>query len=215
MISEKLRNDARPIWNRIFSHPFVVELYSGKLPFEKFRYYILQDYAYLIGVIRAFSIISAKSEIEISGEILEIARMEATTEIENYRKLLNRMNLTMEDAIKTEVAPTNLAYVNFIISTSFLGNEYEGLASLLPCFWSYLEIWKRNSHLLEKNENEIYIQWAKEYGSKEYQALVKKLINLMDRAVGNYEKLRKIFLTGSRYEYAFWEMAYTMERWHI
>ncbi len=55
-LSRRLREDGDYIWRRIFGHPFVIELYSGKLPVEKFVYYVKQDYSYLIGVMRAYSI---------------------------------------------------------------------------------------------------------------------------------------------------------------
>ncbi|RLG03644.1 MAG: thiaminase II, partial [Thaumarchaeota archaeon] len=31
----------------------------------------------------------------------------------------------------------------------------------------------------------------------------------------NYERLEKIFLMASRYEYMFWDMAYNLEKWPI
>ena len=46
-ISARLRRDADAIWKGIIKHPFVVELYEGVLPIEKFRFYVLQDYNYL------------------------------------------------------------------------------------------------------------------------------------------------------------------------
>ncbi|MGB9705438.1 MAG: thiaminase II, partial [Pyrobaculum sp.] len=38
MSSAELRRRAGDIWGRILAHPFVVELYGGSLPLEKFRY---------------------------------------------------------------------------------------------------------------------------------------------------------------------------------
>lgn len=49
-LSRRLREDADYIWRQVFEHPFVIELYSGELPVERFVYYVKQDYNYLIGV---------------------------------------------------------------------------------------------------------------------------------------------------------------------
>ena len=214
MISERLRKDVDEIWNRIFNHPFILEIYSGKLPDKKFKFYLLQDYSYLIKIIKAMTIIASKSNFEMMKEILEIAEMESETEIKNYEKILKKVGLSMEDAIKTKPSPSNFAYTNFIISTCSLGNEYEGLASILPCFWSYLEIAEKNKHLLEENKNEIYIEWAEEYLTNEYKELVEKMKSLLDKS-NEYDKIKKIFVTSSKYEYIFWDMAYNMEEWKI
>ncbi|MCH8802377.1 MAG: thiaminase II, partial [Chloroflexi bacterium] len=47
--SEQLRNEAEPIWRRIFDHPFLKEIKDGTLPLDTFRYYLAQDYLYLEG----------------------------------------------------------------------------------------------------------------------------------------------------------------------
>ncbi|HID73249.1 TPA: thiaminase II, partial [Candidatus Micrarchaeota archaeon] len=41
-LSESLRREADFIWRKILEHPFVVELYSGRLDVERFKFYILQ-----------------------------------------------------------------------------------------------------------------------------------------------------------------------------
>ena len=214
MVAERLRQKALPIWEKIFNHPFVIELYSGNLPFKKFKYYLLQDYSYLVGISKAFSIIAAKSNPDQMRKILKIAEMEANTEMKNYEALLNEIGIEMEEAIKTKPSPTNYAYVNFIISTSFMEDEYKGMAALLPCFWTYMEIAERNKKLLEGNRSHIYKKWAMEYLSGEYKNLVEMLISIVNE--GEYDsETEEIFITASKYEYYFWEMAYKMEEWII
>jgi len=70
------------------------------------------------------------------------------------------------------------------------------------------------TRLLEKNDNEIYKKWAMEYLSNEYKKLVEELISLMNEAKYD-EETKEIFITASKYEYYFWEMAYKMEEWII
>ncbi|MFP3320898.1 MAG: TenA family protein, partial [Acidilobus sp.] len=52
---------ADPIWEEIHRHPFVVELYAGRLPLERFRYYLLQDYSYIVNLTRALALAAAKA----------------------------------------------------------------------------------------------------------------------------------------------------------
>ncbi|MCE4625038.1 MAG: thiaminase II [Desulfurococcales archaeon] len=218
-LTETLYRSAEHIWEKIVSHPFVLELYSGKLPVEKFKFYVVQDYNYLIGMMRTFSLIAAKADPETAALALEIAHADATVEMENYKRLLPRLGLTLEQVIATEPAPTNVAYMNYLITTAALGTPLEGLVAVLPCFWSYQYIAERLKDALKDNPNPLYREWAQVYLSREYKDLVDRLKEAADKLFeeegGRLSILKKIFVTGSRYEYMFWDMAYRIERWPI
>ncbi|MCD6235567.1 MAG: thiaminase II [Thaumarchaeota archaeon] len=215
--TELLRRSADHVWSAIFEHPFVVELYSGSLPLEKFRYYVAQDYNYLVTVSKCFSLIASKAEYAVARRMLELAHLEATTEMENYEKLLGELGMKLEAVVKIEPSPTNTAYMNFLLATCALGSPVEGVTSLLPCFWSYAEIASKHADKLANNRNEIYRNWAKIYGEKEYLNLVNELKALVDEMAseGSYKKLGEIFMTASRYEYMFWDAAYKLEKWPL
>ena len=55
-VSQRLREAARPIWDRCLTHPFVTGIGDGTLPVEKFRYFMLQDYLYLFDYARVFAL---------------------------------------------------------------------------------------------------------------------------------------------------------------
>jgi len=74
MVSETLRRWADPTWEQILRHPFVVEVYRGDLPLEKFRYYLLQDYNYLVNFAKALSLAAAKAPtVQLMKEALALA----------------------------------------------------------------------------------------------------------------------------------------------
>ncbi|CAB50005.1 thiaminase II [Pyrococcus abyssi] len=208
MITERLRRDADHIWRKIFEHPFVVQLYSGNLPMEKFKFYVLQDFNYLVGLTRALAVIASKADYPLLAELIELAREEITTEMKNYEELLKELGLTLEDAIKTEPTLVNSAYMDFMLSTAYKGRVVEGLTALLPCFWSYAEIAEYHKDKLDGNPVEIYREWGRVYLSEEYLSLVSRLREIIDSLGGDYERLREIFITGSKFELAFWEMAW-------
>lgn len=205
------------IWTKIFEHPFVIELYRGDLVLDRFRYYIVQDYNYLLGLMRACALAATKADYRTARMALEIAYRDATIEMEAYVKLLEKLELSLDEVVNTEPSPTNVAYVNFLISTCALGTALECLVSILPCFWSYMEIADRHKHLLKHNRSKLYVSWAQTYLSTEYRELVKNLIDTVDSLWnGNsYIGLRRIFITASRYEWLFWDSAYKMEKWPI
>ena len=92
-LTEELRSSADHIWKKILEHPFVIELYSGTLPLKKFKYYVIQDYNYLVTICKCFSLIASKAEYAVAQRMLELAHMEATTEMDSYKKLLDKLGM--------------------------------------------------------------------------------------------------------------------------
>ena len=217
-ITERLRKDADDIWKDIKEHPFVIELYSGDLSFDKFEFYILQDYYYLVRAIRNFSIISSKARsVDNMRDVTEILHLEAQSEFEGYENFLDRLGYSLGDAAQAEPIPVNVSYSSFLISTSSLNSFEVGMTSVLPCFWSYAEIAEHHSDKLEGNDKQIYKDWAKVYGTESYLELVEKMKGIVDE-VGKgypYKKLKEVFITASRYEYMFWDAVYKKEGWPI
>ncbi len=219
-VTEILRISSNDIWERILKHPFVVELFRGSLPPEKFRFYVIQDYNYLVTLTRCQAIIASKlEEPAIIRRILELALADVSTELENYNKLLNALGLSLNDVIRARPAPTNTAYMNFLLTTCTLGGPYEGLVAILPCYWTYLEIAKSHEKELANNPVSIYRDWALVYLSPEYEGIVMDLRRIIDDAsdylVHDISRLTGIFRQASIYEFMFWDMAYRMEQWDI
>lgn len=211
-VTELFRRDCDHIWDRIMEHPFIIKLYDGTLPEENFRYYVLQDYNYLMGLMRCMCVIASKSDPKLMQKTLALAQSEATTELENYQKVLSAIGLSLDDAMSAEPAPTNVAYMNFLLSTAYTKSPIEGLTALLPCFWSYAEIAERNKERLKNNKNEVYRAWASVYLDDSTKKLVEDIRALVD-SIESYSDAKEIFTTASRYEYMFWDMAYNLERW--
>jgi len=213
-VTEMLRMNCSQIWSRMIRHPFVLELYEGTLPAEKFRYYVLQDYSYLSGLMRCMCVIASKSDAELMREVLHMTHDEATSELESYKRTIASVGLSMDEALKTEPAPTNLAYMNFILTTAYTKSPVEGLTAILPCFWGYADIAETNKALLEDNRNEVYKAWASVYLERSTKDLVEELRCIVD-SLDDHESASRIFMTASRYEYMFWDMAYKQERWIV
>ena len=59
--STLLRRRGERIWRAIESHPFLRELHAGTLPMDRFTYFILQDYVYLLDFAQVLCQGAAKS----------------------------------------------------------------------------------------------------------------------------------------------------------
>jgi thiaminase/transcriptional activator TenA len=112
------------------------------------------------------------------------------------------------------MAPTTRGYTDYLLRTATVGDFTELVAALLPCMWGFNEIGR---HLAEQGlpNDEHYARWVNMYASDEFTALVDWLRELTDRICTNLpaasrDRIREVFLTSSRYELAFWEMAWTL-----
>jgi thiaminase/transcriptional activator TenA len=216
--ADRLRIDADPLWKQIMEHPFVTELYRGELSPDKFRFYILQDYHYLITAMKNFGVIASRADsVEELREVAEILHLEATSEFEGYSSFLGRLGHTVKEAAETEPIPASVSYGSFLISTSSTRPFAESITSVLPCFWSYAEIAAHHRTALESNQNDLYRGWAQVYSTGDYLSLVEKIKSLVNKAGEEYpyQKLKRVFSTASKYEYMFWEAVYRIEEWPL
>lgn len=208
-MSTRLREWAEPIWAKIFQHPFVTELYSGSLPLEKFRYYLVQDYNYLVQFTRALALAGAKApNPRLMKTALELAYGTITGEMANYEALLREVGLTLEEAARADPNRVNVSYMSYLLSVCALEGFYQCMAAVLPCFWSYLEIAERHKDKLAGNPNPVYRKWASTYLSPEYRRLVESLREVIDSSGIGAQELWPYFKQASLFELEFWEAAY-------
>ena len=213
--SESLRQEALPIWESIFAHPFLEEIEAAELPLEKFRYYVEQDYHYLAGFGQVVA--TALSKAPDTRTLRRLTRR-ITTPVE--RPLHGRMFElleTSEDAVETvPLSPTNMAYINHMQTAASMGGVGEAAAALLPCPWTYHEIGER----IAVPEHPVYSYWAQPYRDGLLEESTAAWRELVDEyaAIGGpatREAMRSAFITSSRYEFMFWTMAYNMEDWPV
>lgn len=213
--SEQLRLEFDSVWERIFSHPFIAEVQAGTLPLEKFRYYVMQDYHYLEGFGRTVSIALSKGpDIDTLRKLAR--RVNTPIERPLHAKMFELLEIEQAEVDRVGPSPTNLAYVNHIITSAATGGVGEAAAALLPCPWSYHELGDR----LSLPDHPVYNAWVEAYHSgllEESTAAWRDLVDTFAEQGGPAvrESMRQAFLTSSRYEYLFWTMAYNMESWPV
>jgi thiaminase/transcriptional activator TenA len=178
---------------------------------ESFKFYLIQDYNYLVTLTRCQAQIASKLEDpRLIRRILELALADVTTELENYNKLLTEVGLSLEEVMRARPSPTNRAYMDFLMTTCTLGTPLEGLVAILPCYWTYLEIAMHHREKLRENRVEIYRRWAHAYLTQEYHMIVQGLREIVDsHQHADPEKLDKLFRQASIYEYMFWSSLLT------
>ena len=218
--SANLKSGSERIWRAIHSHPFLDELQRGALPLERFTYFILQDYVYLLDFAQVLCQGGAKSP-SLDTLALFCRHALGAVEVERtfHASFGKSLGLSRKQLDEVPKGPITQAYIAHLQSVARSGTLGELVAAVLPCYWIYGEVGRR----LYRNrpaKPRIYREWIETYASDAFWRPVREQIRLMNRlgrAAGRYEQKIMIahFTLSSRYEFMFWEQAYRMERWPV
>jgi thiaminase/transcriptional activator TenA len=217
-LSEQLRAAADDIWIAQHRHPFVRGIGNGTLDIDRFRFWIRQDYVFLIEYSRLLALAAARApDLGTMTRFAELVHETLHEEMDLHRSYSAELGIAVADLEREEPAPTTRGYADFLLRTATIGDFPDLLAALLPCMWGFNEIGLR---LAEQGlpEDDRYARWIEMYSATEFTELVDWLRTLTDRVgtelpAASRERLRDVFLASSRYELAFWEMAWTKETW--
>jgi thiaminase (transcriptional activator TenA) len=217
----ELRAAAAPIWEAEQAHPFVRGIGDGTIEIEKFKYYVAQDYVFLVEFVRVLGLAAAKAgDLSTMKRFTEMQHSTLVTEMALHRGYCERLGVTAAELEATQPSPTTYAYTRHLLSVAGGGTAAEIEAALLPCQWGYAEIGAALSQAGEPSDAPLYAEWIRTYASPEYQTLATDMCALLDRLAeraGPDERdlMRRHFLTSSRYEWMFWDAAYRMETWPV
>ena len=218
--TDELRQSAAPIWEADLRHPFVRGIADGTLPMEKFKFYLIQDYLFLLDYSRVFAYGVIKAPDEATMALFsQLLNETLNTEMDLHRGYCEKFGISAAEMEQAPVAPTTHAYTRHVLNVAQSGTLAELIAGVLPCQWGYAEI---GTTLAEQggSPEPLYQEWIEMYASDEFLALGKWLRSLLNELTAESssaekERLKQHFLFSSRYEYLFWEMAWTQEAWQI
>lgn len=215
--SQKLYESVEDIWKSYYEHPFVYGIGQGALDVDKFKFYMIQDYIYLLDYakIYALGIVKADTE-EIMKGFSSMVNGILNGEMSIHRSYMRRLGITQDEISQANASLANISYTNYMLSVSQRGTLAELTVSLLSCMWSYLEIGKHLSKIPGAVDHEFYGEWIRGYISEDYIKLTNWVIDLVDDLAKDLpkrelEKLEEIFINASKYEYMFWDMSYNKE----
>ena len=219
--SEELRRKVAPIWEMEQRHPFVTGIGDGSLPLENFRYYMRQDYIFLVDFCRAISLAVAKaSAVEDMGWFARLLHDTLNTEMALHVSFCADFGITEAELRATEASPTTLAYTNHLVQTAYSGGAGEAAAAILPCSWGYCGIGQMLASRETPSPQPLYARWIEMYDSAEFAELADWLRSFVDRMArdsGAQElaQMEMAFTRSSQLEYMFWDAAYRLEEWPV
>lgn len=208
--TDELRVAATDCWQAQLDHPFIEGIADGSLDPDRFRFYIRQDYVYLIDYGRTFAIAAAKApRLEVMGGFANLAQSTLGTEMELHRSYAAEWGISRGDLEAERPALATRAYTDFLLRTAAVGSFGELVAALLPCMWAYSEIGKTLAQRPAPAE-ERYARWIEMYASDDFAELAEWCRGVCDEASAETgedgrRRMRQAFLTSSDYELDFWE----------
>lgn len=199
--------DDCPMYEAYVQHEFVQQLAAGTLPEAAFRYYLKQDYRFLIHFTRAWALALYKSE-----ELTEIRAAQANInvlldkELSLHVRYCEKWGITQGELETLQEHPATVAYTRLVLDAGNCGTVADLHIALAPCLVGYADIGKRLG-AMGAEVSDRYGSWIQMYAGKEYQQAACAEREYLDRTIASVsERQQRLFDAATRMEIAFWQM---------
>jgi len=206
------RPDVKKAWQNHTEHDFVARMADGTLPIESFKYYLIQDYLYLVQYARASSLAGYKSktieDVAASATIVGHIKHELGLHI-GYCEGFGVSKEVMESSEESEACT---AYTRYVLDVGLSEDWFALQISMAPCLIGYGVIARRlHDDPKTKREGNIYWDWIQNYVAEDYTEAVNVGSALLERhavlqSPSRIEELVKIFIHATNMETGFWDM---------
>ena len=211
----RLKADNKVIWDSYVNHKFVIQIANGTLENSSFKYYLGQDYLFLIHFARAYALAAYKSD-NLEDIKQAVIGLNAIIDIEMglHVKFCADWDLSEDEMEILPEASETMAYTRYVLEKGLSGDLLDLHVALAPCVLGYAEI---GNSFKSQIENNPYGTWIEMYASDEYQALANAEIEQLDNLMvtrggeGRFKELSKIFNQSTRLEIDFWQMGLNAE----
>ena len=220
--AEDCISEAGGAWGASFEHPFVRALADGSLEPEKFKFYQMQDARYLEAFADACSLISVRCNLpDDKLWFIDAARLALIVEGQLHAGFGRKLGYTADDIAALGLTPNNKAYQDHMIAAAQRGTLVEAVAALTPCPWLYTEL---GGHLLnqigEIPDDHPYADWLRTYADPSFVEYTNSLLGRLQRFASEHDpaaraRAREAFATSARYEWMFWEQAWSAQTWPV
>lgn len=217
-VMELFKQRTGALWDAYNEHPFVKGIENGDLDKDKFRFYVIQDYLYLIEYSKVFAIGVAKAKtIPIMRLFSEEIHFLIDGEMDLHRGYMGKFGITQEDLDKTPRSLDNLSYTSYMLRVAYEEGEAEILAAILSCAFSYeviaKKIYKRNPKAID---HPFYGDWVRCYIDEGFCKINQTMIDRLEFLTRDYTQVQldhlvDIFENCSRYEMLFWDLGWQMK----
>jgi thiaminase/transcriptional activator TenA len=194
--------------DKINKHPFNVSLMNNTLDYAKFKFYLQQDFLYLVDCTRALLIIAAKAnDIAIMSNLANVAKGTFGVR-DQYQD--HFIDCDLSD--KHQKSKSCSAFTDFFMRAAYHNSVAEGLAASYPCFCIYQVIirYMTKDQIVSDNK---YQKWIDIYSTDAMNNVIDSVTEIMNdlyKKSGRDEqkKMLEFFKRGLELEIAFWDEIY-------
>jgi len=168
---ERLRHDAGTDWTDYAGHAFVHALGRGTLAPAAFRYYLEQDYLFLVHFARAYALAAFKADtLEEMRAAAETMRVILDVEMKLHVRYCAGWGVAEAEMAAVPEDNANMAYTRFVIERGLAGDSLDLHVALAPCVIGYGLIGESLAHDPEtQTAGNPYAEWISMYAGAEYQ----------------------------------------------
>lgn len=218
--TDRLRSLADDVWEAQHMHPFVRGIGTGTVDREQFKYWVRQDYLFLIEYSRLLALAAARApDLDTMRRFAELTNETLGTEMDLHRSYAAEFGITKDELVAEQKSPTTQAYTDFLLRSATVGEYEELIGALLPCMWGFSEVGLEMKRAGVPSDP-LCAKWVEMYSSEEFAELADWCRELLDDLAEHLseaaaKRVEEAFLTSSRYELQFWDMAMKLEQWRM
>lgn len=218
---DQLRKNSGRVWTDATDHPFITELGDGSLSEDKFRRYFVQDYVFVNELAKVAGLAVAKApDLDAGRPFGDFLSVLFGAEGSLFLGAFDVMNVSESEFQSATPLPTTDAFSNYLVGLASAGSFEEICCAMYVVEGVYLDWADRldgagarpgdSGHPL----GGIYQGWIDIHTDASLGPFVRFLASQVNASSeSRTDRLQVIFDQVARYEFAFWEMAYTGEDW--
>ncbi len=218
---DQLRKNSGSIWTEATHHPFITELGDGSLSEDKFRRYFVQDYVFVNELAKVAGLAVAKApDLDAARPFGDFLSVLLGAEDSLFLRAFGAMNVPDREFRSATLLPTTDAFSNYLVGLASAGDFADICCAMYVVEGVYLDWADRldgagvrpgdSGHPL----GGIYQEWIDIHTDASLGPFVRFLASQVNASgESRTERFQVIFDQVARYEFAFWEMAYTGEDW--
>ena len=204
-------------WQAYTGHAFVRQLAHGSLPETAFRYFLGQDYLFLIHFARAYALAAYKTT-ELAEMRAAVASVHGILNVEMALHIEYCQGWDLDEAAMAALpeAKATMAYTRFVLESGMAGDSLDLYTALAPCVIGYGEIGAAlAADPATLMANNPYASWIEMYAGAEYQEVATGAVAQLDRLAeqrltpARFDDLARTFRQATRLEADFWQMGLT------
>ena len=210
--TQQMLEQHRALWDRMLSHPFLLETRDGTIEDETFANWMKQDYLFVEAAIPFISALIPKAPRDHWQPHVDV--MSAFfKELELFEERASEAGVDLRGAPPSF---TNHAYIQFLMATAAQESYPVGYTVLYTAEKAYHDSWTVVKEGIDRDSRwyPFVENWAGEAFAGYVAYLQGELDTMAEQAgPGELDRMAAFFEMTTRYEIAFWEMAATGATW--